>query len=108
MLFRSATVKAIETLDTCLGRILEALQQAGGEALITADHGNAEKMRDETTGQAHTAHTTDPVPLIYVGRKAYALHQDGVLSDVAPTMLSLMNLPIPLEMTGRVLFKVIS
>lgn len=100
-----ATVKAIEALDTCIGRIIDALQKAGGEALITADHGNAEKMRDETTQQAHTAHTTDPVPLIYFGRKARVLHNDGVLSDVAPTMLSLIGLPIPAEMTGRVLFK---
>ncbi len=101
-----AAVQAIEVLDTCLGKIITALHKVHGEALITADHGNAEKMQDETTGQAHTAHTTDPVPLIYVGRKAQILHQDGVLSDVAPTMLSLMGLPIPPEMTGRVLFKV--
>ena len=101
-----ATVKAIETLDACLDKIVKALKDIGGEALITADHGNAEKMQDEVTQQPHTAHTTDPVPLIYVGRQADILHHDGVLSDVAPTMLSLMGLPIPNEMTGRVLFKV--
>lgn len=101
-----AAVKAIEALDVCLGRIITALQRVGGEALITADHGNAEKMQDEVTQQPHTAHTTDPVPFIFIGPKAKVLHQDGVLSDVAPTMLSLMNLPIPAEMTGRVLFKV--
>lgn len=100
-----AAVSAIETLDACLSRVIEAIKTAGGEALITADHGNAEKMMDEATHQPHTAHTTDPVPLIYVGRKAVVLHQDGVLSDVAPTMLSLMGLLIPAEMTGRILFK---
>ncbi len=102
----AATVQAIEVLDTCIGRIVSALQKVGGQAFITADHGNAEKMEDEHTHQPHTAHTTDPVPLIYIGRPATILHQDGVLSDIAPTMLSLMDLPIPIEMTGRVLLKV--
>ncbi len=101
----SAAVKAIETLDACLKRIVTALEQVGGRALITADHGNAEKMVDDTTHQPHTAHTTDPVPLIYIGPKAMILHQDGVLSDVAPTMLHLMGLPIPTEMNGRILIK---
>lgn len=100
-----AAVQAIEALDTCLGRIVDALEQVGGEALITADHGNAEKMFDPATGQAHTAHTTDPVPLIYVGRPASVVYNDGVLSDVTPTLLNLMGLAIPTEMTGRVLFK---
>lgn len=101
----AATVQAIEMLDRCLGKVVSALLAVGGEALITADHGNAEKMRDEITAQAHTAHTTDPVPLIYIGRPAEVLHDNGVLSDVAPTILSLLNLPIPAEMTGRALFK---
>lgn len=101
----AAAVKAIETIDSCLGKVVGALQQVGGEVLITADHGNAEKMLDEATGQPHTAHTSDPVPLLYVGRKAKVLVQDGVLSDVAPTMLYLMGLPVPAEMSGRVLFK---
>ncbi|NVJ64847.1 MAG: 2,3-bisphosphoglycerate-independent phosphoglycerate mutase [Gammaproteobacteria bacterium] len=100
-----ATVKAIEALDVCLGRIVSALEKVGGEALITADHGNAEKMADACTGQAHTAHTSEPVPLIYVGRKAQAAINDGVLSDLAPTMLTLMNLPVPAEMTGRPIFE---
>ncbi|MDO8955179.1 MAG: 2,3-bisphosphoglycerate-independent phosphoglycerate mutase [Gammaproteobacteria bacterium] len=100
----AATVKAIETLDECLKRVVEALQAVGGEALITADHGNAEKMRDVHTGQAHTAHTSEPVPLIYVGRAAKVLVQDGSLSDVAPTLLHLMGLKIPAEMTGKVIF----
>ncbi|MRX28231.1 2,3-bisphosphoglycerate-independent phosphoglycerate mutase [Kangiella sp. HZ709] len=100
-----ATVKAIEALDICLARIVSALEKVGGEALITADHGNAEKMADATTGQAHTAHTSEPVPLLYVGRKAKAKISDGVLSDLAPTMLDLMQLPIPEEMTGRPIFE---
>ncbi|AOE49036.1 2,3-bisphosphoglycerate-independent phosphoglycerate mutase [Kangiella sediminilitoris] len=101
-----ATVKAIEALDECIGRIVEALEKVGGEALITADHGNAEKMADDTTGQAHTAHTSEPVPLLYIGRKAAPTVTDGVLSDLAPTMLTLMGLPIPEEMTGRPIFKI--
>ncbi|MBD3654627.1 2,3-bisphosphoglycerate-independent phosphoglycerate mutase [Kangiella sp.] len=101
-----ATVKAIEALDVCIGRIVEALEKVGGEALITADHGNAEKMADASTGQAHTAHTNEPVPLLYIGRSASVKISDGVLSDLAPTMLSLMGLPIPEEMTGRPIFEV--
>jgi 2,3-bisphosphoglycerate-independent phosphoglycerate mutase len=101
----SAAVKAIETLDACLARIVSALTQVNGRALITADHGNAEKMLDEVTHQAHTAHTTDPVPLIYIGPKSTVLHANGVLSDVAPTMLHLMGLPVPAEMSGRILIE---
>lgn len=100
-----ATVKAIEALDDCIGRIVSALEKVGGEALITADHGNAEKMADATTGQAHTAHTSEPVPLLYIGRKAEVIVNDGVLSDLAPTLLTLMDAPIPSEMTGRPIFK---
>ncbi len=100
-----ATVKAIEALDECIGRIVKALEKVGGEALITADHGNAEKMADATTGQAHTAHTSEPVPLLYIGRKTEPAVTDGVLSDLAPTLLTLMDLPIPDEMTGRPIFK---
>ncbi|WP_223670702.1 2,3-bisphosphoglycerate-independent phosphoglycerate mutase [Kangiella shandongensis] len=100
-----ATVKAIEALDECIGRIVEALEKVGGEALITADHGNAEKMADADTGQAHTAHTSEPVPLLYIGRKAEPVVTNGVLSDLAPTLLTLMDLPIPEEMTGRPIFK---
>lgn len=95
-----AAIKAIEAVDTSLGRVIEAILKAGGELLITADHGNAEKMRDETTGQAHTAHTTNPVPLVYIGRNA-VLSDDGSLADIAPTMLYLMGLDQPAEMTGR-------
>ncbi len=96
-----AAVKAIETIDNCLGRIIETLDKVGGEVLITADHGNAEKMADDETGQAHTAHTSEPVPFIYYGRPAEVAVSDGVLADVAPTLLTLMGLPVPEEMTGR-------
>jgi 2,3-bisphosphoglycerate-independent phosphoglycerate mutase len=101
----SAAIKAVEAVDHCIGRVVAALQQVGGECLITADHGNAELMQDATSGQAHTAHTNGPVPLIYVGRPATAI-QGGVLSDIAPTMLHLMQLPIPPEMTGKILMQV--
>jgi 2,3-bisphosphoglycerate-independent phosphoglycerate mutase len=96
----NATVKAIETIDRCLERIYTATRKAGGEILITADHGNAEKMYDPETGQAHTAHTTNPVPFVYIGRQA-RIAPAGSLEDVAPTMLYLMDVPIPSEMSGR-------
>lgn len=96
-----AAIKAVECLDHCLGRIVNALNKVGGEALITADHGNVEKMRDDETGQAHTAHTCELVPLIYVGHRKLHIREGGVLSDVAPTMLTLMGLAIPPEMTGK-------
>ena len=95
-----AAVKAVETLDACIGRVVAAARSAGGEVLITADHGNAEKMHDDGTGQAHTAHTLNVVPLVYVGRAA-TLAEGGALSDVAPTLLAMMGLPQPAEMTGR-------
>ncbi|RIA21277.1 phosphoglycerate mutase [Ectopseudomonas oleovorans] len=96
-----AAVKAVETLDTCVGRIVAALDKVGGEALITADHGNVEQMEDECTGQAHTAHTCEPVPFIYVGKRPARIREGGVLADVAPTLLMLMGLPQPAEMTGK-------
>jgi 2,3-bisphosphoglycerate-independent phosphoglycerate mutase len=96
-----ATIKAIETIDTCLEKIITALQYVGGEAIITADHGNAEIMFDHCTHQAHTAHTTELVPFIYVGRPATIAKKQGILSDIAPTMLYLMNLPQPKDMTGE-------
>jgi 2,3-bisphosphoglycerate-independent phosphoglycerate mutase len=96
-----AAVKAVETLDSCVGRIVEALDKVGGEALITADHGNVEQMEDECTGQAHTAHTCEPVPFIYVGKRPASIRAGGVLADVAPTLLTLMGLPVPAEMTGK-------
>ncbi|MCW3147573.1 2,3-bisphosphoglycerate-independent phosphoglycerate mutase [Stutzerimonas stutzeri] len=96
-----AAVKAVECLDHCVGRIVEALEKVGGEALITADHGNVEQMEDAMTGQAHTAHTCEPVPFIYVGKRPAHIRSGGVLADVAPTMLTLLGLPVPPEMTGR-------
>lgn len=95
-----AAVKAVECLDSCVGRIVDALDKVGGEALITADHGNVEQMEDVCTGQAHTAHTCEPVPFIYVGKRPLAVREGGVLADVAPTMLKLMGLKQPEEMSG--------
>ncbi|MGB0494755.1 MAG: 2,3-bisphosphoglycerate-independent phosphoglycerate mutase [Kangiellaceae bacterium] len=102
-----AAVKAIEALDTCLDKIVTSLQNHGGQAMITADHGNAEKMSDYKTGQPHTAHTNFLVPFIYVGKKAVATTERGVLSDVAPSLLYVAGLPIPGEMTGKPLMQLV-
>lgn len=99
-----AAVTAIETLDTCIGRVVAAMQEIGGEVIITADHGNAEQMQDPLTQQAHTAHTLNKVPFIYVGRPAN-LADDGALADIAPTLLTMMGLPAPAEMTGQSLIQ---
>jgi 2,3-bisphosphoglycerate-independent phosphoglycerate mutase len=103
-----AAVAAIETLDRCLGRIEAAARTAGMEVLITADHGNAEQMRAIATkagpGQPHTAHTGNPVPLVYIGRSA-RMAPSGTLIDIAPTMLAILDLPQPREMTGRSLLE---
>ncbi|PHR27938.1 MAG: hypothetical protein COA36_08235 [Desulfotalea sp.] len=96
-----AAVKAVEVIDQCLGRIVAALGDVGGQCLITADHGNVEKMRDNNTGQALTSHTIDPVPLVYFGPQNLDFQENGSLADVAPTMLALINLTQPEEMTGR-------
>jgi len=93
---------AIEALDVCLGRVVSAMQAIGGELIITADHGNAETMLDEVTRQPHTAHTTNVVPFVYVGRPA-RLAETGALEDIAPTLLKMMGLPQPREMTGDAL-----
>ena len=95
-----ATVKAVEALDACIGRVVSATREAGGEVLITSDHGNAETTHDPVTGQPHTAHTLNVVPLVHVGR-AGGLERGGALKDVAPTLLAMMGLPQPPEMTGR-------
>ncbi len=100
-----AAVRAVETLDQCLGRLEQAITEVGGQMLVTADHGNAEQMRDDSTGQPHTAHTSDPVPLVYLGPQPVELEDGGTLADVAPTLLSLMHLEIPAEMTGHSLVK---
>ncbi len=100
-----AAVKAVEAVDDCLSQVLDALQKTGGECLITADHGNVEQMFDHSSGQCHTQHTTLPVPLIYYGDRQISLDDGGILADVAPTLLALMDLPQPAEMTGRSLLK---
>lgn len=102
-----ATVKAIEVIDQSLGIIIDTCKTIGGEVLITADHGNAEQMFDYKTNQAHTAHTSDPVPFIYIGRPAKIIKEDGKLSDIAPTMLYLLDLPQPIEMTGSSLLRLV-
>ena len=101
-----AAVKAIETLDVCVGRVVQAMLECGGEIVITADHGNAEQMLDRTTKQAHTAHTLNPVPFLYIGRKAN-IAATGALQDVAPTLLAMMGLPQPQEMTGKSLIEIL-
>ncbi|MBV9755880.1 MAG: 2,3-bisphosphoglycerate-independent phosphoglycerate mutase [Alphaproteobacteria bacterium] len=95
-----AAIKAVQTVDAGLGRIVAAIGRAGGALLVTADHGNCELMRDPATGGPHTAHTTNPVPVILVGVAGAALH-DGILADIAPTLLELMGLSQPAEMTGH-------
>ena len=97
-----AAITAVEAVDKCLGRLSDAVVKAGGVMLITADHGNAEQMRDEETGQAHTAHTLNPVPLILVNAPANVTGlSDGKLADIAPTLLDLMKIPQPAAMTGH-------
>ena len=97
----AAAIKAVEALDECLGRVEEALLEVGGEALVTADHGNCEQMLDYESGQHHTQHTTDLVPLVYIGRRRVQLNPaGGKLADIAPTLLAMMGLPQPPEMSG--------
>jgi 2,3-bisphosphoglycerate-independent phosphoglycerate mutase len=93
--------QAVETLDAALGELRRAIDETGGQMLVTADHGNCEQMLDSENKQEHTAHTQNLVPLVYVGPQQISLAQDGTLSDVAPTLLDLMHLEIPTEMTGR-------
>jgi 2,3-bisphosphoglycerate-independent phosphoglycerate mutase len=97
-----AAIRAVETVDACLGRILEAAQQGGARLIITADHGNADLMVDPVTGQPHTAHTTNPVPLVVLDPDETApLRSGGALCDVGPTVLALLGLSLPAEITGR-------
>ncbi len=100
----AAATRAIEVLDECIGRVVDTMREIGGEVLITADHGNAETMRDAVSQQPHTAHTLNLVPLLYIGRKAQVA-DGGALQDVAPTLLAMMGLPAPEAMTGRSLLK---
>jgi 2,3-bisphosphoglycerate-independent phosphoglycerate mutase len=102
----AAAVKAVEAVDRCLGRLAEAVTRAGGSLLITADHGNAEMMRDPVTGQPHTAHTLNPVPLLLVNPPAGVTGlSDGRLADIAPTLLQLLGIGQPAAMTGRPLLQ---
>ena len=98
-----ASIRAVEVVDTCVGKIVSSARSMGGAVLITADHGNCELMKDPATGQPHTAHTLNPVPLIYVNDAdvGASIREGGRLCDVAPTMLALLALPQPGEMTGR-------
>ena len=100
-----AAIRAVETVDAGLGRILDAVRAAGGALLVTADHGNCELMRDPATGGPHTAHTTNPVPVVLAGGPAGARLADGRLADIAPTLLALLGLPQPAAMTGHSLLR---
>lgn len=98
----AAAIKAIETVDACVGRTVEAIREADGMLFICADHGNAEQLLDYETGEPFTAHTTNPVPFILVNADpAYQLREGGCLADIAPTLIQLMGLKQPEEMTGR-------
>jgi 2,3-bisphosphoglycerate-independent phosphoglycerate mutase len=102
----AAAKKAVEAVDTCLGRLAGAIERVGGTLLVTADHGNAEQMRDPSSGQPHTAHTLNPVPLLLVNPPAGVEGiENGRLADVAPTLLALLGLPQPRAMTGRPLVR---
>ncbi|MDA0790652.1 MAG: 2,3-bisphosphoglycerate-independent phosphoglycerate mutase [Proteobacteria bacterium] len=101
----AAACQAVEYLDGCLARVVEAVRQAGGHCLITADHGNVEQMHDPQGGQPHTAHTSNLVPLVYVGDRDLTMTDGGTLRDIAPTLLDLMNMPQPAEMTGHSLLE---
>ncbi|MEM6998352.1 MAG: 2,3-bisphosphoglycerate-independent phosphoglycerate mutase [Pseudomonadota bacterium] len=106
-----ATIQAIETIDKCLAKVIDCAQKVGGEIIITADHGNAEQLKAYTTekikSQAHTAHTNNLVPLIYIGRDAEILPGTGSLSDISPTLLHIMGIPQPDEMTGNALLRLL-
>ena len=96
-----ATIKAIETVDGCLGRVVKAIEDVGGKAIVTADHGNAEELTDYVTGAMMTAHTTNPVPCIVLGETGIKLKETGRLADLAPTLLDMMGYEKPEEMTGE-------
>jgi len=100
-----AAVKAVETVDTCVGRFVEAIREVGGDVCITADHGNADQMVDPETGAPFTAHTTNPVPFIVVSDRVGWIASDGALCDIAPTLLTLAGMEIPAEMTGTPMVK---
>ena len=99
-----AAVKAVEILDECLGKVIKTSKNYNVDVLITADHGNVEQMTSEPSDVPHTAHTSNVVPAIYVGNRK-ARMQKGSLVDIAPTLLSLMTIPVPEEMTGSPFIK---
>ena len=97
-----AAIAAIEAVDACVGRAVEAIREVDGQMFICADHGNAERMVDETTGEPYTAHTTNPVPFLLVNAgPEYRLDEGGRLADIVPTLIDLMGMEKPAEMTGR-------
>ena len=96
-----AAIKAAEAVDIAIGKVSDAVQRVHGALLVTADHGNLEMMRDPDTGQPHTAHTVGPVPLVYVGERTASLRSGGALRDIAPTLLDLLGLPKPADMSGQ-------
>lgn len=100
-----AAKAAIEAVDVCLGKVVDKVLEKDGTVFITADHGNAEQMIDYSTGAPMTAHTTDPVPFLYVAKNARGMRDGGVLADIAPTMLQAMDIEVPAEMTGKTLIK---
>ena len=97
---RSA-VKAVEAIDLALGRLVDVIEAADGAMLVTADHGNLEEMWDAHSGQVSTQHSTNPVPLVYVANQDRSLRESGSLRDIAPTILELMGLPLPAQMSGQ-------
>ena len=99
---QAAAVKAIETVDGCVGRAVEALKEVDGQMFICADHGNAEQLKDYETGAPFTAHTTNPVPFILVNaEEGLKLREGGCLADIVPTLIELMGMEQPAEMTGK-------
>jgi 2,3-bisphosphoglycerate-independent phosphoglycerate mutase len=99
---KAAAIKAVEVVDTCVGKVFAATERVGGVLLVTADHGNAEKMTDQETFEPHTAHTTGPVPFLVAGSATKSLKiKNGKLADIAPTILNIMQLNVPQEMTGE-------
>ncbi|MGH1372267.1 MAG: 2,3-bisphosphoglycerate-independent phosphoglycerate mutase [Cellvibrionaceae bacterium] len=96
-----ASVKAVEAVDGCLAQVMTALEKVGGEAFVTADHGNVEQMFDDVSGQKHTQHTILPVPFAYLGHRSLTLKDNGSLADVAPTLLNMLGVEQPAEMTGK-------
>ncbi len=101
----SAAVKAVEAVDAAVGKVADAVLQAGGAVLLTADHGNADKMLVDGSDDPFTAHTTNPVPLVVMGAGDVKLREGGVLADLAPTMLHILQMPQPAEMTGKCLIE---